>query len=118
MPGDFQSTFKNHAGCDSLLSVSIKYKICHKIIAPNVFPPNGDAINDKFEIFYEGIRTIKTEIYTRWGELIFCTNEANNFWDGKFNGIPCNSCTYVYFISGIFTNGKPFKISGDLTFIR
>ncbi|MBK6823914.1 MAG: gliding motility-associated C-terminal domain-containing protein [Saprospiraceae bacterium] len=118
MPGDFQSTFKNHAGCDSLLSVSIKYKICHKIIAPNVFSPNGDAINDKFEIFYEGIRTIKTEIYTRWGELIFCTNEANNFWDGKFNGIPCNSGTYVYFISGIFTNGKPFKISGDRTLIR
>ncbi len=116
--GDYHSTFKNQAGCDSLLTASIKFKICHRIIVPNVFTPNGDAVNDEFEIFYEGIGSIIVEIYSRWGELIFHTNEVNNFWDGKFYGLPCNPGTYVYLITGNFTNGKPFKIAGDLTLIR
>ena len=117
-PGSFQSTLKNHAGCDSILTASIKYKSCHKIIVPNIFSPNDDNLNDKFEISSEGISTIQIEIYTRWGELIFHTNLVTNFWDGKFQGIPCNAGTYVYLISGNFTDGNPFKIAGDLTLIR
>lgn len=63
----------------------------YKFLVPNAFSPNGDGINDYFEIpgieFYEGN---SITIFNRWGNKVY---EAKNygistspkFWDGKAN---------------------------------
>lgn len=51
---------------------------------PTAFSPNGDGINDTFEIFPDPILDfVSIKIYNRWGSLLYESN-SDFFWDGKF----------------------------------
>jgi gliding motility-associated-like protein len=39
------------------------------------------------------------EIYNRWGELIFVSNELEYRWDGYYKGELCQQDVYVYKIN-------------------
>ena len=69
------------------------------LVMPMAFTPNGDGRNDLFEpvpsVNY-GVPTILSfKIYNRWGELV---HNANEPWDGKFNGHDQPVGTYIYYI--------------------
>ena len=83
----------NGYGCDTtytdthLLILPVKLKI------PNIFTPNGDGINDYFEIGYgeEGkpindlnvyFLSNKLTIFNRWGRIVYESNDYKNDWDG------------------------------------
>lgn len=73
------------------LSKYVEVKDCKcQIYVPNAFSPNGDGINDVFEIFphcdFE-LRIIQMEIYNRWGERVYYSSQPEtNPWDGTFKG--------------------------------
>ena len=54
-----------------------------ELTVPNVFTPNGDGINDIYEIPYID-RYISTElmVFNRWGELVFKDKNYTGNWDG------------------------------------
>jgi gliding motility-associated-like protein len=54
-----------------------------KITIPNVFTPNGDGVNDKYEIPYLD-RYISSEliVYNRYGDRVFSEKEYSGGWDG------------------------------------
>ena len=57
-----------------------------ELFIPEIFSPNGDNLNDKFEI--KGIYNFpnnKLTIYNRWGAMVFQKEKYNNDWDGKSN---------------------------------
>lgn len=72
--------------CFAIHSFQIQAVNCLPFI-PQGFSPNGDGINDVFEI--EGLLTIyekfTLKIYNRYGTLIYQSNENEGFWDGKAN---------------------------------
>ena len=52
------------------------------LIIPNTFSPNGDGINDEFEI--TGLKTNSIlKIFDRWGTLVFSSSAYKNNWSGK-----------------------------------
>ena len=78
---------------------------------PEAFSPNGDGINDKFEI--KGIakyKNIEIEIFNRWGNIVYQSNNygvgqgKSGFWDGnaqsglRIGSGPVPSGTYFYVI--------------------
>ncbi|MFH2143584.1 MAG: gliding motility-associated C-terminal domain-containing protein, partial [Bacteroidota bacterium] len=73
------------------------------LIIPTFFSPNGDGINDKWEI--RGIQffpEIEIEIFSRWGDVIFeYSGSGNGYmsdqWDGTHNGkeLPISSFVYI-----------------------
>lgn len=65
----------------------------------------------------KGIKTYRLEIYNRWGELIFVSEDVNKGWNGFINGSPAKQDVYVWRVTATFTNGKPFVKAGDLTVI-
>ena len=70
---------------------------CLKI--PNAFTPNGDGINDLWEI--ENIDLFpeaETWIYNRWGQVMYYDSPLNNPWDGFYNGKAVPTGTYIYVI--------------------
>jgi gliding motility-associated-like protein len=89
-----------------------------EIITTNIISPNGDGINDYFEIpginVYDEdnaeIPSAAIDIFNRWGQTIFTADRYQNNWDA--NGIVDGVYYYVLYLS----NGKIIK--GDLTLIR
>jgi gliding motility-associated-like protein len=58
---------------------------------PNGFTPNGDMINDVFQIVgLEQYPENKITIFNRWGELVFTAEPYLSDWDGR-----CNNPTLV-----------------------
>ncbi|MBN2482073.1 MAG: gliding motility-associated C-terminal domain-containing protein [Bacteroidales bacterium] len=65
----------------------------------------------------EGIEKYRLEIYNRWGELIFVSEDVNKGWNGFINDSPAKQDVYVWRVTAVFTNGKPFVKAGDLTLL-
>ena len=98
---------------------------------PNAFAPdlsgsNGGAYNQyapNDEVFYpyhEGIASegYRLEIYDRWGELIFVSENVYVGWDGYYKGQLCKQDVYVYKAKGNFLNGKDFTKVGNVTLLH
>ena len=53
----------------------------------NEFSPNGDGQNDRFVIdCIENFPNNSLEIYNRWGNIVYKTNNYQNDWEGESNG--------------------------------
>jgi len=83
---------------------------------PNTFTPNGDGINDTWEIhdlaYYPGSTV---NIFNRWGQKIFTSVGYPVPWDGKYDGKMLQSGTYYYIIDP--KNGQA-SIGGWVAIIR
>lgn len=110
----YQLVATDSTGCSSTDSVNIK--LLFKPIAPNVFSPNGDGINDTWQILYlNDYPNCRVEIFTRAGQLIFQSNGYNTPWDGNYKGSPLPIGTYYYIIQ---TGNGSEKVMGAVTLIR
>lgn len=81
---------------------------CNNTIdVPNTFTPNGDGVNDVWQVTLRNCTNIKCSFYNRWGNLIFSNNDLNNsspsgrlggvFWDGRTtSGEKVNNGVYYY----------------------
>jgi gliding motility-associated-like protein len=63
---------------------------------PNSFTPNNDGINETFKGYGEGVLEYDLQIFNRWGERIFHTDNFNAEWDGKRNGQLVQEDVYVW----------------------
>jgi gliding motility-associated-like protein len=85
-------------------------------VIPNAFTPNGDGINDTWEIKYlSSYPNVTVEIFNRYGNKVFFSNGYVTPWDGRFNGGDLPVGTYYYIIS---PNSGRKPITGYLTIIR
>ncbi|MDP7429943.1 MAG: gliding motility-associated C-terminal domain-containing protein, partial [Flavobacteriales bacterium] len=87
----------------------------------NVFTPNGDGVNDYFEIKdvelnYCFDTEFSVQIFTRWGKKVFEDDKVNFKWSGKMkNGAECADGVYFYIIE------SPLPVvpqKGTITIIR
>ncbi|WP_448520108.1 PKD domain-containing protein [Rhodoflexus sp.] len=60
---------------------------CKQVFIPRGFSPNGDGVNDKFEILGADRYDIHLRIYNRWGNLVFEDEHYKNTWDGTAQGV-------------------------------
>jgi gliding motility-associated-like protein len=70
------------------------------IIIPTAFTPNGDGINDLWNI--SGLPDYKTStinIYNRYGNEVFKSVGYANSWNGTYNGKAIPAGTYYYVIN-------------------
>ncbi|HOK21632.1 MAG TPA: gliding motility-associated C-terminal domain-containing protein, partial [Bacteroidales bacterium] len=67
---------------------------------PNAFTPNGNDLNELFNIKGTNINpnTFEMRIYDRLGKQLFYTIDINQGWDGTFNGQLVKPDSYVYVI--------------------
>lgn len=64
----------------------------------NVFTPNLDGLNDEYLVDIIGEDMFQLQIYNRWGEVVFETEDALEGWNGSNinNGMVLPSGTYFY----------------------
>lgn len=93
------------------------------LYVPNSFTPNGDGLNDNFQIFLPptGVdySTFSLTVYNRWGEVIYKTNDVNSFWTGAKNnsGNILKQETYVWKISFKDEQKKYYEKVGHVTLL-
>jgi gliding motility-associated-like protein len=103
------------SGC--IDSSHLKINVYKPINVPNAFSPNGDGINDKWEI--QHLSTYPQHsvyIFNRWGQLVL-TSTAGRYmpWNGKYNGKDLPVGVYYYIIN-LGTSLRTYK--GALTLLR
>jgi len=64
---------------------------------PNIFTPNGDGYNDKFEYVNQEQWEFETMIYNRWEVPVYNNKDSQN-WDGRIDGNLVSSGVYFYII--------------------
>jgi PKD repeat protein len=101
---------------------------------PNIFSPNGDGINDKFEPWERQksgyFLKFEMEIYNKWGALVWkrkcespnCPNydDENFWWDGKNNNgnnVPDGVYYWVVYARPESEKGD-IIINGSVTIVR
>jgi gliding motility-associated-like protein len=83
---------------------------------PNTFTPNGDGINDLWDIRYlDQYPGCILEVFTTQGQLVYRSVGYVNKWDGTNNGKPLPFGTYYYVIDP--KSGRS-KIAGYVTIIK
>lgn len=86
------------------------------VYIPNAFTPNGR--NPHWIISGIGPNT-RVEVYNRWGQQIFESNDyLNNWWDGTFNGAPVPAGVYTYRIIAPFENKDTVDRVGTVTIVK
>ncbi len=113
---DIRYTFNliGEGGCT--VSDTIFVKVLKSPEIPNAFSPNGDGINDTWNIKYlESYPGATVEVYNRYGQIIYRSLGYSKPWDGRVSGSPLPIGTYYYIINP--KNNKP-QITGAITIIR
>lgn len=77
-----------------------------RIFIPNVFSPNGDGLNDFFQVTYVNMESLTVTIYDRWGKFLFSSADKDFKWDGNFNGNPLPEGTFFWTINYKFTDNE------------
>ncbi|MEO8067162.1 MAG: gliding motility-associated C-terminal domain-containing protein, partial [Flavobacteriales bacterium] len=109
-------TVTNTSGCTSVDSVLIT--VIPEIVIPTGFSPNGDGVNDAWQIdLIDRFPDCTVEIYNRWGELLFASVGYAEQWDGKYNGGDVPIGTYYYAIE-LNDPDFPEPYTGPLTVLR
>lgn len=70
------------------------------IYAPNTFTPDGDEYNQNWSVVIDGIdfSSFELQIYNRWGEMIWESNDVSVSWDGTYNGRIAPTGTYTWIV--------------------
>jgi gliding motility-associated-like protein len=123
--GDYevQLVVSNAYGCSDTLTGIITVFENYTLFIPNSFSPDGNEFNNLFLVYGYGIETsnFQLEIYNRWGELIFVSNNPEIGWDGSLGikGEMAPIGTYTYYLSYQLKNQAELKsISGHVNLIR
>lgn len=123
-PGTYEVTLQatSDFGCQDEYTAVPPFTVIEggKAFVPNAFKPVGSLSgNDTFKPKLKGnIRSYKMQIFNRWGELIFETEDYNEGWDGYYRGELCQQGVYVYRIDVRFYEGNDKSLVGDVTLIK
>lgn len=104
-------------GCISLDSVLVEVGRC----IPNHagFTPNGDGVNDFWEIPCLNLFTNRVQVFNRWGLQVFEAVNYDGSWDGTNLGQDVPDGTYYYVISVDEPQlNEPTIYKGTVTIIR
>ncbi len=87
-----------------------------QIVATNGFTPNGDGINDVWDIpALSAYPNCTVKVYSRSGKLVFQSVGYSKPWDGTYANAPLATGTYYYLIE---PKNNQKTLSGSLTIIR
>lgn len=107
-------------GCEASLNGLVEVTQLVDIFTPTAFTPNGDNNNDTYRISYVNIRDFQIQIFNRWGQLVFESDNPDFEWDGvnTKNMRPVGEGVYVAVIKAHDLDGNDIEESRTITVFR
>lgn len=89
------------------------------VYIPNAFNP-ADIFNPTFKpiITFADPANYEFEVYNRWGQRVFNTNDIAAYWDGKVSNDLLPADLYAYRVAFKTSSGEIIKRSGTVRLIR
>jgi len=109
--GTYRVTVTNTCG-EASDEVSWPETPCCRIYAPSAFSPNLDGINDVFKLepFRCPFFNFRLRIFSRWGELLFETDDPAQGWNGRTNGQFLPQGHYLWMTTYQLTTDAPERV--------
>ena len=105
-------------GCSDIASLIIESQEIVRLTVPNSFTINDDNLNDMFKpVFsnYDLITSYSFDIYNRWGERIYSSNDVFDAWDGKYKDKLVQFGTYTWVITYRDQRAFDINVNGHVT---
>ena len=87
-----------------------------------ILTPNDDGLNENFRIKACDYKTVRLEIYNRWGQLVYSSSDYREQWYGNKNdgpsGEPLPEGVYMYILSANDSTGKQQFGKGTVNILR
>jgi len=110
--------------CQAFAEKLVTVEKHRSVYIPNTFSPNGDGINDMFNVAIgEDVAVILSlTIFNRWGAPVYeqeniGINELTG-WEGKKGSRNAEPGVYIFVAEVLFKDGFKQQYRGDLTLIR
>jgi gliding motility-associated-like protein len=100
LAGEYSIKVTNACG-DTYDTIIVTLDTCEcNVYVPNAFSPNGDAVNQFFNVKKECDNQVVTlRVYNRWGIEVYNGNDADLGWDGTYNGALQPQDSYIWTIT-------------------
>ncbi len=105
-------------GCSDFTQIAIEVKQEFNLYIPDAFSPNGDNINETFQIQGGGIKEYSIRIFNRWGEEVYFSEDIERAWDGTFKGESVPSGVYYFTVNLKLPDNKLHQEQGSLILFR
>lgn len=114
----FSQIVTTEFGCKDTSEQIIWIKPDFLFFAPNAFTPDGDGLNDVFFPKIQGIMEYELQIFNRWGELFFTSNDENVGWDGTQGNKASQVGVYNWVATVITVDGLIHRKVGHINLVR
>ena len=110
----------NENGCFDTTSQLIRVDAGYKLFIPTGFTPDGDGLNDYFNVYGEDVAAAEIIIYNRWGNVIYTSYDTESGWDGrtKLGDDYVQSGIYFYEFKLKDKYGNSYNRRGTLSVLR
>jgi len=127
---DVTLTASNVWGCATTYSLpeAVLAEEGGMMVFPNAFTPSStgstggyyDAYsydNDVFRPLHAGVETFELMVFTKWGEMIFYSNDVSIGWDGYVQGKLAATDVYAWKATATLSNGERLQQLGNVTLL-
>ena len=101
--------------CVDTVTKALKVLPEYNLFVPNAFTPNGDEKNEVFMPVARGVTRYMLEVFDRWGQPIFMTQNILEGWNGFYKGKLCETDIYIWRITLITTYGEKKNLLGQVS---
>ncbi len=88
------------------------------VYVPNAFTPDGNEINNTFNMSGYGFTYYELMVFNRWGERIITITDPAEGWDGTYLGQNCPDGVYSWKLRVIDFEDIGHEFTGHVTLIR
>ncbi|OQP59712.1 hypothetical protein A3860_36120 [Niastella vici] len=119
-PGLYWLQATDQQGCTGRDSILIGTKQCrYGFFMPTGFSPNNDGRNEWCRpVLFGKVVKYHFMIFNRWGQKVFDSHDHTRGWDGKLNGQPAATGTYVWSCTYQLGNGIEENKKGTVILLR
>lgn len=106
------------AGCTASDTIRVTVNNGNLLI-PTAFSPNGDGKNDLFHVLNKNITKVNLQVFNRWGEKVYESEDPYDGWDGTFKGMEQEMGVYVWQCTYMVTGDTTNRVAkGNVTLVR
>lgn len=122
---EYVLTVTSADGCSTTDSLTISVIKVRDVYTPTAFSPNGDGINDFFNVNPgKSVMAVSSfRVFGRWGEQVYegvdlIPNDLTAGWNGTLNNELMPTGVYAWVAQVLFLDGEVQQLTGEVVLLR